>query len=120
MTRHKGDVEKGWGSETIFATNDLYCGKLLNFKQGAKFSMHMHKNKDETWHVLSGKFVVKIIDTKNADIVAHPLEKGSTWHNPPMVPHQVLCLEAGSIIEVSTPDSEEDNYRVEKGDSQQI
>jgi hypothetical protein len=37
-----------------------------------------------------------------------------------MVPHQVLCLEAGSIIEVSTPDSEEDNYRVEKGDSQQI
>ena len=57
---------------------------------------------------------------KNADIVAHPLEKGSTWHNPPMVPHQVLCLEAGSIIEVSTPDSEEDNYRVEKGDSQQI
>ena len=28
---------------------------------------------------------------------------------------QVLCLEAGSIIEVSTPDSEEDNYRVEKG-----
>ena len=64
MTRHEGEVEKGWGSETIFATNDLYCGKLLNFKQGAKFSMHMHKVKDETWHVLSGKFVVKIIDTK--------------------------------------------------------
>ena len=82
--------------------------------------MNIKKNKHETWHVLSGKFVVKIIDTKNADIVAHPLEKGSTWHNPPMVPHQVLCLEAGSIIEVSTPDSEEDNYRVEKGDSQQI
>ena len=120
MTRHTGEVEKGWGSETIFASNDLYCGKLLNFKKGAKFSMHMHNDKDETWYILSGKFVVKIIDTKNADILAHPLKKGDTWHNPPMLPHQLLCLEAGSIVEVSTPDSIEDNYRVEKGDSQQL
>ena len=119
MSRLKGEVEKGWGSETIFASNDLYCGKLLNFNKGAKFSMHMHKDKDETWYILSGKFVVKTIDTTNADILAHPLEKGDTWHNPPMLPHQLLCLEAGSIVEVSTPDSIEDNYRVEKGDSQQ-
>ena len=57
MSRLKGEVEKGWGSETIFATNDLYCGKLLNFNTGAKFSMHLHKDKDETWYVLSGKFI---------------------------------------------------------------
>lgn len=120
MSRLKGTVEKGWGSETIFATNDLYCGKLLNFNTGAKFSMHMHKDKDETWYVLSGKFVVKTIDTKTADINAKALEKGDTWHNPPMLPHQLLCLEQGTIIEVSTPDSIEDNYRVEKGDSQVV
>ena len=29
MTRLQGEVTKGWGSETIFASNDLYCGKLL-------------------------------------------------------------------------------------------
>ena len=120
MSRLKGTVEKGWGSETIFATNDLYCGKLLNFNTGAKFSMHMHKDKDETWYVLSGKFVVKTIDTKTADVDAESLEKGDTWHNPPMLPHQLLCLEQGTIIEVSTPDSVEDNYRVEKGDSQVV
>ena len=38
MTRLKGEVEKGWGSETIFATNALYCGKLLNFDRGHKCS----------------------------------------------------------------------------------
>jgi hypothetical protein len=27
-TRLVGHVEKGWGSELIFATNDKYCGKL--------------------------------------------------------------------------------------------
>jgi hypothetical protein len=35
-----------------------------------------------------------------------------------LFPHQVICLEEGVIIEVSTPDSVEDNYRVRKGDSQ--
>lgn len=118
MTRLEGEVEKGWGSETIFATNDLYCGKLLNFNTGAKFSMHMHKEKDETWHVLSGSFIVRWIDTKTADINIETIQKGDTWHNPPMLPHQLICIEEGSIVEVSTPDSVEDNYRVEKGDSQ--
>jgi mannose-6-phosphate isomerase-like protein (cupin superfamily) len=118
MTRLTGEVEKGWGSETIFATNDLYCGKLLNFNKDAKFSMHLHKNKDETWFVLSGKFEVRWIDTSNASVDSQILLKGDTWHNPPMLPHQVICIEEGTLIEVSTPDSVEDNYRVGKGDSQ--
>ena len=54
-TRLNGFVEKGWGSELIWATNDKYCGKLLKFNAGAKFSMHFHSEKDETWYVLDGK-----------------------------------------------------------------
>jgi hypothetical protein len=34
------------------------------------------------------------------------------------MPHQLVCIEEGTIIEVSTADSVEDNYRVGKGDSQ--
>jgi quercetin dioxygenase-like cupin family protein len=111
-------VEKGWGSEFIWATNDKYCGKLMTFKQGAKFSMHFHAVKDETWLVQSGKFKVITIDTQNAKRRELVLAEGDTWHNPPLLPHQLICLEAGVIIEVSTADSVEDNYRVEPGDSQ--
>lgn len=118
MTRLEGFVEKGWGSEFIFATTDKYCGKLLRFNKGAKFSMHFHAEKDETWYVLDGHFVVKYIDTKDASLQSHDLRPGDTWHNPPLLPHQVICYEAGTLIEVSTPDSVEDNYRVGKGDSQ--
>ena len=118
MTRLSGTVKKGWGSETIFASNDLYCGKLLNFDRGSKFSMHFHSQKDETWYVLSGKFTVKTIDTKNASVSQHELSPGDVWRNMPLQPHQVICKEAGIIIEVSTPDSVEDNYRVLPGDSQ--
>lgn len=116
--RLEGKVEKGWGSEIIWATNDKYCGKLMNFNQGARFSMHFHAEKDETWYVLSGKFSVNWIDTKNASTHFQILEEGDVWRNAPLLPHQLICIEAGTIIEVSTPDSVEDNYRVLPGDSQ--
>jgi mannose-6-phosphate isomerase-like protein (cupin superfamily) len=118
MTRLEGFVEKGWGHEFIFATNDKYCGKLLKFNKDARFSMHFHSEKDETWFVLSGKFLVKYIDTKDASHHERELSQNDVWHNPPLFPHQVICLEEGILIEVSTPDSVEDNYRVAKGDSQ--
>jgi mannose-6-phosphate isomerase-like protein (cupin superfamily) len=116
--RLKGFVNKGWGSEYIWATNDKYCGKMMNFEPGAKFSMHFHKEKDETWHVISGKFIVRYIDTKDASIHEKELNVYDTWHNPPCMPHQLICIDAGTIVEVSTPDSVEDNYRVMPGDSQ--
>lgn len=118
MTQLNGFVEKGWGHELIWATNDKYCGKLLKFNKDARFSMHFHAEKDETWFVLDGKFEVITIDTKDAHRDSSILTSGDVWRNQPLEPHQVVCLEAGTIIEVSTPDSVEDNYRVEKGDSQ--
>jgi mannose-6-phosphate isomerase-like protein (cupin superfamily) len=119
MTRLRGRVEKGWGSEEIWATNDQYCGKLMHFNTGARFSMHFHAEKDESWYILSGKFSIFYIDTKDATIREAQLNAGETWHNPPLMPHQIVCVEAGTVIEVSTPDSVEDNYRVMPGDSQQ-
>lgn len=120
MSRLEGFVKKGWGYEIIWATNDLYCGKMMMFeKAGAKFSMHFHKEKDETWFVNNGKFIVRWIDTETATLNERVLVEGSTWHNPPLQPHQLEAITAGSMIfEVSTPDSVEDNYRIFPGDSQ--
>jgi mannose-6-phosphate isomerase-like protein (cupin superfamily) len=113
-----GKVSKGWGHEEIWCTNDKYCGKMMHFNEGAKFSMHFHAEKDETWYVLSGEFQVNWIDTKDATIKSNRLLPGMTWHNPPLLPHQLICFVEGTIIEVSTPDSVEDNHRVMPGDSQ--
>lgn len=120
MTRLEGKVDKGWGYEVIWATNDKYCGKIMVFeKVGAKFSMHFHKEKDETWFVNNGRFLLRWIDTTDASLHEQELKSGDVWHNPPLQPHQLVCIEAGSsITEVSTPDSVEDNYRIVRGDSQ--
>ena len=113
-------VDKAWGREVIFADTDLYCGKLMIFdKIGNKFSMHFHSDKDESWYVQKGSFKLRCIDTKDAAITETILETGSIWRNLPLYPHQVEALEDDSIIvEVSTRDSVEDNYRVFPGDSQ--
>jgi quercetin dioxygenase-like cupin family protein len=118
MTRLEGYVEKGWGHELIWATNDRYCGKMMHFNTGARFSMHFHREKEETWYIQSGKFVVRWIDTKTAEQHEQLLVEGAVWHNPPCMPHQLVCLQEGTVVEVSTPDSVEDNYRVQPGDSQ--
>jgi mannose-6-phosphate isomerase-like protein (cupin superfamily) len=118
MTRLEGYVPKGWGHEEIWATNDKYCGKMMHFKTDARFSMHFHREKDETWYIQSGKFMVKWINTRTAEHHERELVEGDTWHNPPLLPHQLICIEEGTVIEVSTADSVEDNYRVFPGDSQ--
>lgn len=120
MTRLDGTVKKGWGMEIIWATNDQYCGKIMLFdKKGAKFSMHFHKEKDETWFVNSGQFILRYIDTATATTREVILKEGDVWRNPPLQPHQLEALQPNSMIfEVSTPDSVEDNYRIAPGDSQ--
>ena len=122
MERLEGKVDKGWGFELIWATNDLYCGKMMVFtKKGNKFSMHFHKEKDESWYVLKGRFTLHIMNTETADIETQVLNTGDTWRNEPMWPHQLVAMEDDCIIiEVSTPDSVEDNYRIGKGDSQHV
>lgn len=119
-TRLQGKIEKGWGYELIWASNDQYCGKIMVFeKVGSKFSMHFHKEKDESWFVNNGRFLLNYIDTNTAEFKSMELTEGMTWRNPPLLPHQLVCMEPGSsVTEVSTPDSVEDNYRIAPGDSQ--
>ena len=59
-------IKKGWGAELIIENNEMYCGKILVFNKGCKFSMHYHMNKDETWYVEEGEFKYTFIDTENA------------------------------------------------------
>ena len=118
--RLQGKVDKGWGYEIIWATNDKYCGKIMVFERaGAKFSMHFHRDKEETWFVNAGRFKLTWCNTLTAQYHEQVLEEGMVWHNPPLQPHQLEALvDHSTIFEVSTPDSIEDNYRIIPGDSQ--
>ena len=119
-TRLQGFVKKGWGYENILVSNEKYCLKILHFTgAGNHFSMHFHREKDETWYVEEGSFVLKRINTSTGAIEETILQAEDTIRILPFTIHQLVALEEDSrILEVSTPDSVEDNYRVSPGDSQ--
>jgi len=111
-------VHKAWGNEVIFANSSKYCGKLLNFIAGKKFSMHYHLLKDETWYVAKGSFNLYWIDTVTAKVMTEILSVGDVIHLPQGQPHQLEALEDSTIFEVSTEHFDHDSYRVIPGDSQ--
>ena len=111
-------VEKGWGYELHIANNDDYCGKLLVFNKGKKFSMHYHVDKYETWYIQKGLFKFYWIDPETADTRVEKLEEGDVVTIHQGIAHQLKALEDSIIFEVSTPYRVQDSYRVLKGDSQ--
>jgi quercetin dioxygenase-like cupin family protein len=111
-------IPKGWGHEIIIINDPLYCGKILVFKKGAKFSMHYHKIKDETWYVNSGEFIYRWIDLDNGELHEQNLKQGDTVRQLPTQPHQLEALTDGEVFEVSTQHFDTDSFRIWKGDSQ--
>ena len=109
-------VEKGWGKEIIFVNNDEYCGKILCFNKGKKFSMHYHLKKKETWYINKGKFILNWIDINNGITHSEYLNVGDVITNERGEPHQMEALEDSEIFEVSTKHYDNDSYRIYKGD----
>jgi len=108
-------IPKGWGHELIIVNNEKYCGKILVFKAGCKFSMHYHLIKQETWYVNKGQFTFNWIDTNTAERNTLYLREGDVVTIPIGMPHQLTAIEEGEIFEISTEHFDSDSYRVEKG-----
>lgn len=111
-------VKKAWGEEVVLHNRADYCGKLLRFNPGCRFSMHFHLLKTETWYVNKGRFYLNYIDPSNAERFSVELSEGDIIEVEKGTPHQLISLDEGEIFEVSTMHYDYDSYRVEKGDSQ--
>jgi mannose-6-phosphate isomerase-like protein (cupin superfamily) len=108
-------VPKGWGKEIIFVNNDEYCGKILCFDKGKKFSMHYHIKKKETWYVAKGSFLLHWIEPESGTFHTEYLYVGDVITNERGEAHQVESLEPSEIFEVSTKHYDSDSYRIWKG-----
>jgi len=108
-------VEKGWGKEIIFANNPEYCGKILCFEKGKKFSMHYHLRKKETWYIAKGRFILNWIQPDVGKFHSEYLNVGDVITNERGEAHQLVALEDGEVFEVSTEHYDEDSFRIYKG-----
>lgn len=106
--------EKSWGWETWIVNNDLYCGKILHFRQGKHSSMHFHKDKHETMYCLKGSFRIHFIDTKTGQQDFVTLMQGASVVIPPCTVHEIWGLgpDMNELLEFSTHHENSDSYRV--------
>lgn len=107
---------KGWGFED-WISNREYCGKLLFFNKGKRFSFHYHEKKYETFYLFSGKLEAKI--SWGDDILTaktYTLLPGDCLEIPTGLRHQIIALEDSNLFEFSTTHFEEDSKRIIKGD----
>lgn len=95
-------VDKPWGHEVWWADTDHYAGKLLVVDAGHRLSVQLHREKDETSYLLSGKLLV-LQGPGPDELTERVIEPGASWRNEPGVVHTLEALEDSTVLEVSTP-----------------
>lgn len=93
-------IDKPWGYELIWADCELYIGKILFLKTGMRSSLQMHRQKDETMFLNSGKVMLEFPESENKQV---ELKEGSSIRILPGTKHRINALSDSYIYEVSTP-----------------
>jgi mannose-6-phosphate isomerase len=96
-------IEKPWGHELLWALTDDYCGKVLFVRAGHSLSLQFHREKDESWHVQSGRAKLELGSVGDAVLTEEVIAPGASFRFPPGTVHRVTAIEDTTILEVSTP-----------------
>ena len=110
------DKKHGWGFEIRCVNNELYCSKFLVLTNPhVTSSLHYHKNKDETFCVMSGEVNIEI---RNGNDIpkSRIYTAGMQVRIKPGVRHRVYAHSSQAVIlETSTHHEDSDTYRIEDG-----
>ena len=96
-------VEKPWGREVIYASNELYIGKIIEINEGARLSLQLHEQKDETIYVLDGTLRLVIGDSPDT-LTSRDLSEGVSFRVQTGQVHRYQAPYGSvRVLEVSTP-----------------
>lgn len=95
-------VEKPWGYELWWADTGAYAGKLLYVNAGHQLSLQLHREKDESSYVLSGRLRLTRGDSVD-ELEEQEIGPGFAWRVEPGIVHSIAALEDSVVLEVSTP-----------------
>lgn len=101
-TSQPSRVEKPWGYEIWWAQTPHYAGKLLHVDAGQKLSLQLHKEKDESSYVLSGRLLLTRGPSLD-QLSTEEIGPGFAWRAEPGTIHSIEALEDSVVVEASTP-----------------
>jgi quercetin dioxygenase-like cupin family protein len=91
-------IELGGGvSRRILSHGEDMMAVEVGFEAGAIGAMHTHPHVQISY-VLEGKFEAEIGGEKRI------ISVGDTYYTLPDVPHGVVCLEKGKLLDIFTPE----------------
>ena len=97
-------VEKPWGYELHWVPADApYMGKIIHVNAGARLSLQMHDEKQESWLVMSGQAAV-IWENEQGELVQTDLLPGQGYSTKLGQKHRLIGVTDTDIVEVSTPE----------------
>jgi mannose-6-phosphate isomerase len=100
--REPRHVEKPWGHEVWWAQTPEYAAKILVVRAGHALSLQLHREKDESSYLFSGRLQLTSGATED-QLEERILEPGQSWRIEPDTIHSIEALEDSVIFEVSTP-----------------
>jgi mannose-6-phosphate isomerase len=99
-------VNKPWGHEIWWAQTSAYAGKILVVRAGQALSLQLHREKDESSYLFSGR--LRLVTGLTAEgLEERVLAAGESWRNEPGTIHSIEALEDSVVFEVSTPQLED-------------
>jgi mannose-6-phosphate isomerase len=97
-------IDKPWGYEVHWVPADApYMGKIIHVNQGARLSLQIHDEKQESWLVVKGKAAV-IWENEQGELIQTDLQEGQGYSTKLGQRHRLVGVTDCDIVEVSTPE----------------
>src|SRR5688572_6092814 len=98
-------VEKPWGYELHWVREDApYIGKVLHVNAGARLSLQVHDQKQESWLMMNGR-AAAIWENERGELVETELQPGQGYSTKIGQKHRLKGITDCDILEVSTPEA---------------
>lgn len=98
-------VEKPWGYELHWVREgEPYIGKILHINEGARLSLQIHDEKQESWFLMNGRAAV-IWENSQGELIETELMPGQGYSTKVGQKHRLKGITDCDIVEVSTPEA---------------
>lgn len=97
-------IEKPWGYELHWVPESApYMGKVIHINAGARLSLQLHDQKQESWLLISGQAAV-LWEDSSGNLIQTELKKGQGYSTKLGQRHRLIGLTDCDVVEVSTPE----------------
>lgn len=97
-------IDKPWGYEIHWVPDTApYMGKVLHINAGARLSLQIHDEKQESWFIMNGKAKV-MWDNNKGQLIETELTPGQGFSTEIGQRHRLIGITDCDILEVSTPE----------------